>query len=638
MKVSKVLAALISAVTLSSATGITAFAAENENNRTNGDFKYVALGDSIAAGFGLAGGDLTQDPALIITDELLADPVKGAYPAIFTEYIDKLGEERGYNVKGTNLASTAYRAEDIENTIKTPGYKGAFASSILEAYLGEGSSDVLIPYHDTYTKYLTEADLVSIQLGGNDIIMSIVPQMVGSENPVLKAAGISLMLTLFGTDTKTAIGGGLQVIAESKDSITSEDFLEAASFMYNIGARADALVDESANHVKGVVEAVKELNSDADIALVGMYNPYRTPEESEEIKEDIFAVLGKVYAAAANAAAESEDELTAGGKQSIDYINGLKDKVAKINEIKSVMEKYNDAAELQELLAMIAEYDDINEVKTLAELVSSSEGKPENQELMDIMLSYDDISELQAVIDIIRNYDDISELTELMAVMTKYRTANQTAVANAIASEVAAPLAMKATGKNVDPQMRRLNEKLMDVAEETGAVYVDVYGISPEDDFDPHPNANGHKEIAEILYDTMSERITERMKVEEKPEAPETTEETLPAEETAACNFRIVGDVNGDGMINSADAAYILAHSSGLVQLSDDDKKYADIDGNKRVDIIDAILLMSCIDRYNSMYFNRFNGRNYNYFPVYGIRSTPMNHFGRMNGFGVRFR
>ncbi|WP_019681032.1 dockerin type I domain-containing protein, partial [Ruminococcus flavefaciens] len=371
---------------------------------------------------------------------------------------------------------------------------------------------------------------------------------------------------------------------------------------------------------------------------VGMYNPYRTPEESEEIKEDIFAVLGKVYAAAANAAAESEDELTAGGKQSIDYINGLKDKVAKINEIKSVMEKYNDAAELQELLAMIAEYDDINEVKALAELVSSSEGKPENQELMDIMLSYDDISELQAAIDIIRNYDDISELTELMAVMTKYRTANQTAVANAIASEVAAPLAMKATGKNVDPQMRRLNEKLMDVAEETGAVYVDVYGISPEDDFDPHPNANGHKEIAEILYDTMSEHITERMKVEEKPEAPETTEETLPAEEAAACNFRIVGDVNGDGMINSADAAYILAHSSGLVQLSDDDKKYADIDGNKRVDIIDAILLMSCIDRYNSMYFNRFNGRHYNYFTVYGIRSTPMNHFGRMNGFGVRFR
>ena len=66
MKVSKVLAALISAVTLSSATGITAFAAENDNNRTNGDFKYVALGDSIAAGFGLAGGDLTRDPALII--------------------------------------------------------------------------------------------------------------------------------------------------------------------------------------------------------------------------------------------------------------------------------------------------------------------------------------------------------------------------------------------------------------------------------------------------------------------------------------------------------------------------------------------------------------------------------------------
>ena len=189
---------------------------------------------------------------------------------------------------GTNLASTAYRAEDIEKTIKTPGYKGEFAASILERFVGEGASEVLVPYHDYYTKYLSAADLVSIQLGGNDIVMSIVPQMVFGDNPILQAVGTSLTLTLFGMDTETAIGGGLKILYENKDNITSEDFIEAAVFMYNVSQMSDQLVDDSASHVKGVVEAVQELNGDANIALVGMFNPYRTEEGSDKIKEEIY--------------------------------------------------------------------------------------------------------------------------------------------------------------------------------------------------------------------------------------------------------------------------------------------------------------------------------------------------------------
>lgn len=601
MKASKILAALVSAVTLTNTAGMSAFAANNDKNAANDDYNYVALGDSIAAGFGLAGGNITEDPALVITDRLLADPVKGAYPAIFTEYLEKLGEEKGYNVKGTNLASTAYRAEDIEKTIKNEGYKGEFASTILEMYLGEGASDVLTPYHDYYTKYLSEADLVSIQLGGNDIIMSIVPQMVFSENPVLRAAGTSLMLTLFGMDTEIAIGGGLQIINESKDSITSEDFIEAASFMYNVSAKADELVDDSASHVKGVVEAVKEVNSDADIALVGMFNPYRTAEGSEEMEEDIFEVLGKIYAAAANAAAESEDELTASGKQTANYINNLNEKVDKITDIEDIMDKYNDSAELEEILSMVEKYDDITEVQELSELVAVSENAPAKEELMDVLVKYDDINELQSVIDLINNYDDLSELSDLMEVMSKNRTASQTTAANAIAAEIAAPMAMQAAGKNVDPQMRRLNEKLIEVAAETGATYVDVYGISPENDFDPHPNANGHKEIADILFNTMSETISERMAVPEPVEEP-APEETLPAEEVSNYNYRVLGDVNGDDEVNTDDAMLIMSHVLGYIQLSDADLRYADINEDGEVDWYDSYVLMLFTSDYDPRY------------------------------------
>ena len=631
MKASRILAALVSAVTLTNTAGMSAFAANNDKNAANGDYNYVALGDSIAAGFGLAGGNITEDPALVITDKLLADPVKGAYPAIFTEYLEKLGEEKGYNVKGTNLASTAYRAEDIEKTIKNEGYKGEFASTILEMYLGEGASDVLTPYHDYYTKYLSEADLVSIQLGGNDIIMSIVPQMVFSENPVLRAAGTSLMLTLFGMDTEIAIGGGLQIINESKDSITSEDFIEAASFMYNVSAKADELVDDSASHVKGVVEAVKEVNSDADIALVGMFNPYRTAEGSEEMEEDIFEVLGKIYAAAANAAAESEDELTASGKQTANYINNLNEKVDKITDIEDIMDKYNDSAELEEILSMVEKYDDITEVQELSELVAASENAPAKEELMDVLVKYDDINELQSVIDLINNYDDLSELSDLMEVMSKNRTASQTTAANAIAAEIAAPMAMQAAGKNVDPQMRRLNEKLIEVAAETGATYVDVYGISPENDFDPHPNANGHKEIADILFNTMSETISERMIVPEPFEEP-APEETLPAEEASNYNYRVLGDVNGDDEVNTDDAMLIMSHVLGYIQLPDADLRYADINEDGEVDWYDSYVLMLFTSDYDPRY-SWYNTNPYTmgyFYPTrpYGRMHSP---YGRMH-------
>ena len=589
MKVTKILSVLVSAAMLNSAAGATAFAAKYENISAR-TYNYVALGDSIAAGFGLAGENIAEDPALVITDELLANPVSGAYPAIFTEYLKDLGAERDFEVKGTNLASTAYRAEDIEKTIKTPGYKGEFATTILDTYVAPGASSVLIPYHDIYSKYLSEADLVSIQLGGNDIIMSIVPQMVFNENPVLQASGISLMLTLFGTEPETAIGGGLQVIEANKDNITSDDFIEAASFMYNVSNKADELVDESAEHVKGVVEAVKELNGDADIALVGMFNPYRTEEESDDMEEDVSAVLGRIYAAAANAAAESENEPAAYGNPVKNLINRIDDKLFMLYMLTAEMLTYNDADELAEIIDMVKEYDDINELSELAAVISASEGDPAKEELLEIMLKYDDINELQTALDIAKNYNDLGQLEQFIKITSMNRTASDAAVEKAITSELIAPIAMQMAGKNVDPQIRCLNEKLKVVAEETGAVFVDVYDISTEDDFDPHPNANGHKEIAGILFDDLYELICDSMPLPVEISEDDTDTSSEPEEEI---DLRPAGDVNNDGLIDTTDAVYVLAHILGIRQLTADEQKYADIDRNNVVNLVDLMLIIN---------------------------------------------
>ena len=195
-------------------------------------------------------------------------------------------------------------------------------------------------------------------------------------------------------------------------------------------------------------------------------------------------------------------------------------------------------------------------------------------------------------IDLVKNYDDVSELTELMAVMAKYRTANEAAAEKAIAEEIAAPIAMKMAGKNVDPQIQRLNKQLQVVAEETGAIYVDVYDISPEDDFDPHPNENGHKEIAGILYDNLYDLICERNGVAEEPQETD-------AEEVSDVDNGMLGDVNSDGAITSTDFLMIAAHVFGVRPLTDTEMKYADIDGSGSIDLMDALILAAYINMFS---------------------------------------
>ena len=130
-----------------------AVAAEEVPEKT---YNYVALGDSI------------------LSEQLIANPVQTAYAQVFGNRLAEIGAENGYTTTATNLSSTAYRAEDVAKTITTPGYKGAVCEHILDTFVAPGTSDVLLTYHDIYNKYLPKADMVSIQLGGNDIIMGMI--------------------------------------------------------------------------------------------------------------------------------------------------------------------------------------------------------------------------------------------------------------------------------------------------------------------------------------------------------------------------------------------------------------------------------------------------------------------------------
>ena len=158
---------------LCSSLGLTAFAEEGGKTDEKKSYDYVALGDSIAAGYGLTEGQgLGLDPALVID---LENPINNAYPAVFGEYLKQLAESKGFDSTTANLSATAYRAEDIVKTMQESGYKGEVAEWILEGLVSPGSSTPLSAYHEIFDEKIRNA-------GGLDLALIGLASYRGTEN------------------------------------------------------------------------------------------------------------------------------------------------------------------------------------------------------------------------------------------------------------------------------------------------------------------------------------------------------------------------------------------------------------------------------------------------------------------------
>ena len=490
MKLKKILSVALSAIMLGNMACVMASAEENKPTKT---YNYVALGDSIAAGFGLSSDNhsataLATDPALILSEDLIANPVQDAYAQVFGNYLAQMGQERGYTTTTTNLSSTAYRATDVAKTITTDGYKGEIAAWILETLVGQGRSNALSNHHNLYIQYLTKADLVSIQLGGNDIVMEILVPMLSSDNPVLQATCVSLMLTLFGCDTTTAMGGGLQILNNNKDKLNYQTITEAAAYMSNVQKNAEMYVENSANGVQQVVDAVQSVNANADIALIGMFNPYGNSLVYKGQTYDMATIIQDIFTKAA-------EEIC--GKT----LNPDEPTILPVSETEEKAEECSEhVAELKQRVAQI---------------------KQQSNEKM----------------------------TKLLAI---------------ISEEISYPMQYLIAGKNVDPQMKLLNEKLKAMAEKENATFVDVYGISNELDLDPHPQAQGHKEIAEFMKTALTPVVEKKMVV-------------TPAE-SVALNKTAVNI--GVGQKYTLKATVAPSDALQNVKWSTSDKKLATVDAN----------------------------------------------------------
>ena len=511
MKLKKLLVICLAVALI--ANSFAAFAKADGGEKT---YNYVALGDSIAAGYSLSeSGTLFKDPALVLTEALLANPINTAYPAVFGDYIKQLGAERGYTVNATNLSATAYQAQDVEKTILNEGYKGQLATYILEGVAGKGASAPLAKYHDFYDQYLTEADLVSIQLGGNDILMDIIFPMYIHENPFIRATAMFNMLILFGMDIESAAGAAYMIINNAKDQITLDTYKEAAAYIVDVRKNLNTYVENSANNVKKVVEAVQSVNSDAEIALVGMYNPYGN---SLEYDGQIYNLPNVVKNIVSRTAKEvygidfdiedidpSEYDLP-----DIDFPSSPEEIEAYIAQLEKEIEELK-----QRLAELRDQYADENPYEEEPGEEDPYEEEPGEEDPYE-----EEPDEEESFVDAVK--DIINQIA-----------ARINAIANIVSEETSYPLQYLIAGRSIAPQICLLNQKLEAIAEETGCTFVDVYGISNENNLDPHPTINGHREIADLLWAQFGDMISDRMPVEEESEPVESEEESseAPAEE-----------------------------------------------------------------------------------------------------------
>ena len=433
MKLRRIVSLVLAVIMIASCT-LTAFAADTPEKQT---YNYVALGDSIAAGFGLTDPDskvtvewISKDPALILNEDLLANPVAKAYPALFGAQLKEFGAERDVDVKTSNLSMSAYRASDVAKVLTTEGYVSDFGAFAMDYYLHLDASG-LSKYHDLTVDAVKDADLVTVNLGANDILINMMYDMYQKNNPVLSSVSLVLFMSLVGADMNEAMDLAAKELEKSDREITVEDISEAAKILGNFRNSVDGLTEGAIDSVRDVVNNVKAINPDTDIAVVNMYSPFGNSLEYNGQVLDMSTVLTNIF------------------KKAVLKATGMDVPAGDV------------------------------------EIAATGEAEDKIDDLLD---NADELDKMIA--DDIKANDKSERLRALLGI---------------IVSEISYPVQYLTIGKVFDARIKQFNEGLSGVAADTGSKYVDISGISNENNLDPHPTAEGHQEIADILTANLAE-------------------------------------------------------------------------------------------------------------------------------------
>lgn len=210
--------------------------------------------------------------------------------------LSELAAKKGIASNTTNLGTAAYTAYDVEHVIREEGYKGEY---MYKYFLMGGTpwdmSEPLAYYHDYFEQYLPSADLVSIQLGGNDLWQGPLLPLMQSENPIVQIFANSISQILAGSSIQMVRQYAEMMLEWYQDYITEEQVTEAISAMLELALSGHDIIETAATNMENVVIAVKEKNPNADIAILGFYNPYKDPVSIEELRSTFRTLFTELF-------------------------------------------------------------------------------------------------------------------------------------------------------------------------------------------------------------------------------------------------------------------------------------------------------------------------------------------------------
>lgn len=210
-------------------------------------YTYVALGDSITTGVGLKDTHFSSTAKSYDVQENYHDYSKDCYVA---RVADALGLDRDHAV---NYGMPAAMSSNILDLVRT------------------GSTASGVAYYDlpTLRQELADADLITLLIGSNDTVL----QLMGAMGRATNGKATKLLIPLL---TGTMRELNLQTLKKGLENLdlTPEE-LKAALKLLDSGMEeiCDQTRGQTVANVEQILQELRALNPDAQIILVGYYNP-----------------------------------------------------------------------------------------------------------------------------------------------------------------------------------------------------------------------------------------------------------------------------------------------------------------------------------------------------------------------------
>ena len=283
MKYRKITALILCLTLVCSLMCISGFAAEESSSKCK---NYVALGDSVPSGYGLyydENGKI-QNPKGLWVD--------GSYPVIVADYlgaenITNLCRDGFTTVQALRILDKEYDAEFKADTTSYEYY----ADILFRQYVASTTDEEMAELQEIAPKAIAEADVITLEFGNNDTFSYALCKSIID---YLYTAGTGeeakqLIDTSFISDLEEKFG-------ENEDSFsqTVATLLGSADFVANLLVNmADAYIDYIPRFDR-LIERIRELNPDAEIYVVGMYNPIQEVVLSDDIPINVGRVFNPV--------------------------------------------------------------------------------------------------------------------------------------------------------------------------------------------------------------------------------------------------------------------------------------------------------------------------------------------------------